>query len=34
VIARLLLLLEDAVETVINAAVDVIVREWIEAGEP
>jgi hypothetical protein len=33
VIARLLLLLEDAVETVINAAVDVIVREWIEAKE-
>jgi hypothetical protein len=33
VIQRLLLLLEDAVETVINAAVDVIVREWIEARE-
>jgi hypothetical protein len=31
VIQRLLALLEDAVETVINAAVDVIVREWIEA---
>jgi hypothetical protein len=33
VIARLLLLLEDAVETVINAVVDVIVREWIEAEQ-
>jgi hypothetical protein len=33
VIARLLLLLEDAVETVISAVVDVIVREWIEAEQ-
>jgi hypothetical protein len=33
VIARLLAVFENAVETVINAAVDVIVREWIEAGE-
>jgi hypothetical protein len=33
VIDRLLSRLEDAVETVINSAIDRVIAAWIEAGE-
>jgi len=32
-LARLLALLESAVETVVSAAVDAITAAWVEAGE-
>jgi len=32
-LARLVALLDNAVDTVINAAVDVLIEHWIEAGK-